>query len=177
MKRSINLSKGFTLAELIMSLFLSVIVIAVSYNFYVASKLVWAYTYAQSNMQRDAMLSLEKMIHGIDVGRKGIAEAHDILTPVPGFSGNPSSDSQIQFDDLAGDSRWFYLQNVQLVYRDENNIDSNIIDSDVQSLTFTRLDGRDNLVKIDLTLQRPVLGKTITVDVSTSIELRNYDGT
>jgi hypothetical protein len=172
--KSISNSKGFSIPDIIMGLFLSVIIVGVSYNFYTASKLVWAYTYAQSNMQRDAMISLEKIIHGTDTNRKGIAEAQDILTPSAS-----SSDSQIQFEDSVGTgtSRWFYLQNNQLVYMDENNNVSNILDGDVQTLTFTRPNGRDNLVNIDLTLQRLVLDKTITVNVSTSVELRNYDGT
>lgn len=177
--RLLKRSAGVSIIDVIVGLALSVIVAVVVYNFYELSTMTWSYSISQGSMQRTAMLGMEKMIHGVDAAHKGIAEASDMFLPVQDNSGDA-----IQFEDPAasGVSRSFYLApsvvgaRNRIVYMDENDNLSDVIESGVESLTFTRPNGRDNLVLIEFSLVGTVLEKDITVNMSTAVELRNYDG-
>lgn len=169
--RFLRRSAGTSIIDVLVGLLLSVISMGIVYNFYVVTKMTWLYSVSQSDMQRNAMLGMEKIIHGVDAAHKGVTEARDLFVPVQNSFGDV-----IQFEDsdAPGVVRSFYLQGDKIVYMDENNNISDIIGSDVQSLTFTRPNGRDNLVLIDFILQRTVLDKDITVEMSTAVELRNF---
>jgi hypothetical protein len=179
MRRSLRSPQGFTIAEVIVGAVLLAIITAVSYQFYNISKAVWVYIYVQGDLERTAMIGLEQMIHGLDVEnvvvsgqgystRKGVQEAGNIIQPAMGVSA-----SQIEFEDqdTPGVSRMFFMQGDRLVYMDDLDNNRDIIDSDLQSLTFTRL--IDDVVVIDLTLQRVVLDRQLSANVTTTIELRN----
>jgi len=162
--------RGLTIAEMIVASVLVVIIAAIAYNFYVLAKDAWVHTFVQGGMQTEAILGVEKMLYGVDATRKGIVEAQDILTPLA-----DGSSSQIEFVDQNDDttSRLFFQQGDTLVYTDENNVNTVIIDGDVQALTFTRPAGRPDVVEIKLILEDEVRGRVITVNLSTSARIRN----
>ncbi len=160
--------RGMTIAEVIVASLIVVIIAAVAYNFYVLAKDTWLHAFVQGDMQTEAILGIEKMLYGVDATRKGIMEAQDIITPLVGaFS------SQIEIVDQNDTtlSRLFFQLGDTLMYTDENNVSTVIINGDVQTLTFTRPTA--DVVVIDLILQRAIRGKVITVDLSTSARIRN----
>jgi Tfp pilus assembly protein PilE len=167
--------KGVTIAELIIGAVLVVILAGVVYNLYVYAKDAWLHVFVQGDMQAKAILAMERMVYGVDVDatsgyRKGIQEAQDILVPAIETSG-----SQIEFvdaEDIAV-SRLFFQNGDRLIYTDDVGVNTDILDSDVLTLTFDRPAGQNDLVNITLILQRVVRGKTITVDLLTSVRLRN----
>lgn len=166
----IRSEKGFTIAELIVSAVITLLVIGAAVGFYVIARDAWQHVLIQGDMQNEAILAIEKMFYGVDVSRKGIQEAQDVVIPAAGASSN-----QIEFidQDDALISRLFYQVGNKLVYNNENNIDSDLINSDVASVTFTRPSDNDDLIQINLVMQRIVRGKTISVNISTSVRLRN----
>ena len=167
-----NASKGLTIVEIIVACVLVVIITAVAYNFYVLAKDTWMHAFVQGSMQNDAILAIEQMVYGVGSTRKGIQEAQDIIVPIEG-----ASTSQVEFVDQDDDAltRLFFQNGDRLVYTDENDINSDIIDGSVQTLTFTRPAGQADLIQINLVLQRTVRGRAITVNLATSTRLRNID--
>ena len=168
-RRTTNL-RGVSLVELLVASILLVVVASVAYNFYIFAKNVWAHTSAQGNLQRDAMLGLEKMIHGVDADHKGIHEAQAITTPGMGVSA-----TQVEFTDGADAalSRRFYISGDALVYEDENNNNVNLIDENVKTLTFTRSPITESIITINIVLEKVALDKTISVDLETIVRARN----
>lgn len=162
--------RGFTIVEMLVASALILIAVTIAYNSYVFAKDAWLYLSVQGRMQSDGMLAMERMIHGIDANLKGIHEAQGIITPTPGNSG-----SSIEFVDGVDPtlSRLFYLSDDKVVYMDESNNTSDLIDQGVQSLTFTRPAGSDDLVVINLIQQRTAFNKTINVELNTSVRVRN----
>ena len=160
--------KGLTIAEVIVASLLVAIIAAVAYNFYVLAKDTWLHSFVQGDMQTEAILGIEKMLYGVDATRKGIMEAQDIVTPLVG-----ASSSQIELVDQDDDtlSRLFFQLGDTLVYTDEFNVNTVIIDGDVQTLTFTHPTA--DVIVINLVLQRAIRGKVITVNLSTSARIRN----
>jgi len=168
-----------SLVEILVGMALLTITVSVSYSFYTATKLSWAYALNQSGMQRDAMAALEKMVYGIDANREGITVARNVTAPAAPPSNSDTQGSQIDFWDPDTSillPRSFFVQNNQLVFMDTDSTTTIILDADVDSLTFTRPAGRANLIQINLALQRSVLQgkKIIDVSVNTSVELRNF---
>lgn len=166
----IRSGRGFTIAEFIVSAVITLLIIGVAVGFYVIARDAWQHVLIQGNMQNEAILAVEKMFYGVDVLRKGIQEAQDVVTPAAGASSN-----QIEFIDQDNTliSRIFYQVGDRLVYNNENDIDSDLIDGDVASVTFTRPIDNDDLIQINLIMQRIVRGKAISVNISTSVRLRN----
>ena len=163
-------TKGFTVVEMIVAAALIMVVISVAYYGYVLAKDAWLFVSVQGEMQRNAMLGVERMVHGVDGSLKGLHEAQGIISPTPG-----NSDSSIEFTDGVNNtlSRAFGINTDKLEYVDEANNSSDLIDQDVQTVTFNRPSGRDDLIEIGLVLQRVVAQKTITVNLNTSVKLRN----
>jgi Tfp pilus assembly protein PilE len=164
--------KGLTIAEVIVACALVAIITAVAYNFYVLAKDAWTHAFVQGSMQNDAILAIEQMVYGVGSTRKGIQEAQDIIAPIEG-----ASTSQIEYVDQDDDAltRLFFQNGDRLVYTDENDINSDIINNSVQTLTFTRPAGQADLIQINLVLQRMVRGRAVTVILATSTRLRNID--
>lgn len=170
MKKDISRLKGFTIAEMLVSAVLIVIVLTISYNIYLLAKEVWLYVYVEGNMLRTGTEAVEKMIHGVEVDKKGIQEAQDIITPASG-----TTNTRIEFVDQDNPalSRAFYKSGSTIRYEDEDNAVSDLVEEDVSQLSFTRPAARDNTIEITLVLQRTVLEKNVSVSFNTTVEVRN----
>lgn len=165
-----------TIVELLISSLLVIVIIAVAYGVYTMARDVQVCVFEQGRMQNKALFILERMIHGVGTARKGIEEAQDILSPAAGAA----AAAQIQFvdQDDATMTRSFYLLNSEVRYIDSGGSDTRLdidtdVEGDVQTLTFTRPADNDDLIEIGLILQKTVWGKSIVVDLSTSVRLRN----
>ncbi len=167
---------AFTIVEMLISAALILILIGVVYNLYVLAKDTWLNVYEHGRMQSKALFIMEGMVSGVDAGRKGIYEAQDVIIPAAG-----NSDTQIEFVDQDDPSvtRSFYLSGDREVrYIDEAGTDSYLdidedVDNDVEALTFTRPSDNDDLIIIGLALKKTVMGKHVSVNLSTSVKLRN----
>lgn len=170
---------GFTVPELIISMALLLILVGVSYNFYILTKDTYRYVFEQGRMQAKGIFILERIARGMDANSvdgtlRGIHTAQDIAVPSHG-----NSSSQIQFSDQDNNTLIFYVLNNEVRYADDVGNDIRVdtdltSDSDVQSLTFNRpADANSNLVEIGIVLQDTVAGKLINVVLSTTVRLRN----
>jgi len=171
--------RGFSIPEVIIGTLLLMVIMAVTYQFYSMAKVVWVYIYVQGDLERTAMISMERMIHGVDVDNvavgamayntpKGLQEARSIIQPAVGATA-----SQLEFEDQdnPGVSRLFFQTADRLVYTDSLNNSRDLIEEGVQALSFTMLAA--DVVQIDLTLQRNVLGRVMSSNSTTTVQLRN----
>jgi prepilin-type N-terminal cleavage/methylation domain-containing protein len=179
---------GFSIAELLVAAAIMVIVMAVTYNFYLVAAQAWRYVMTEGRMQRDALMALEMMAHGAEADHKGIHEAQGLVDITLGAD---EYGNMLEFIDQDNDavSRVFYLDpsNNQLTYVDDAGgatilIESGVVANPVPTGAdneswFYRDKTHDNLVKINLVLEEPVAGpgadRTARVRVRTQIELRN----
>ena len=170
-------AKAFTLPELLVSMLLVIVVIGVGYSFLVMAKDAYRYSFEQSAMQAKAIFILERILHGTDTTRKGIAEAQSITTPAPGGS-MPVITFVDQDNALLARTFLHNIPASEVNYVDENGINSRLdvdaqVDNDVQALLFTRTAGSGNMIQVDLILQRTILGKVMRLELSTSVIVRN----
>lgn len=155
--------KGFTVGELLAASFLTAIAIAAIYTVYIFANETWLKVSVQAELQEKAAYGLERMVRGVDGNYKGIQEAQSVTTPAVAGSGN-----QIFFVDSENPavSRTFYLSGDDVMYQNEV-----LVDGDVQTLTFSQ--PQAGLIRINLILQRTVLSGTSSINLFTSVDLRN----
>jgi len=155
--------KGFTVGELLAASLLTGIAIAAIYTVYVFANETWLRVCVQAELQEKATYGLERMVRGVDENYRGIQEAQSVTAPAVA-----GSDDQILFVDSSpsATSRTFYLSGNDVMYQNEI-----LIDGDVQTLTFSQ--PQVGLIKINLILQRIVLGRTSSINLFTLVDLRN----
>ena len=173
---------GVTIIEVLVSCMLALIVVAISFRFY-AMLTVWLCTFEQGNLERTAMIGLEKMIHGVDQDvemidgspfnvAKGLIEAQSISTPLLGNASN-----QVVFVDSQEASRSFSQVDDRLVYTDDIGNSRNIIDEDVDQLTVSRavadVGAADDVVYLRLILRKNVFIGQLEGQAETSVQPRN----
>ena len=78
--------------------------------------------------------------------------------------------------DDAALSRSFQISGDKLEYTDETGTTIDLIDRNVDLLTFERPTAQIDLIEINLVLEETMMGRTITVNLSTSAKVRNLTG-
>jgi len=160
--------KGFTVGELLAASLLTGMAIAAIYTVYIFANETWLKVSVQAELQEKATYGLERMVRGVDGNYKGVQEAQSVTIPAVAGSGN-----QILFVDSENGavSRSFYLSGDDVMYQNESAVTSVLVNGDVQTLTFSQ--PQAGLIRINLILQRAVLGGTSSINLFTSVDLRN----
>lgn len=170
-----GMSRGFTIVELLITVAI-IGVIAVTgfgYNFFVDSydlgRETFLSIYIHNNLYDKAMIGIDKMVRGAE-DHKGLQESQHVDTPVSGASGDT-----IVFADGEDVSvtRTIYLSGDDVIYAGGST--ETIVDGDVNTLTFSRPSGTNDLININIIMQKVSLGDTITVNLTTSVKLRNVN--
>ena len=154
--------KGFTIIELVIVTAIMGLVIGGVIAIYIMGTTAWKEGSVQVALQRGGSIAMEKMVRGV-YGTDGIREA----------SSAPSSTNTITYTSgIDNQERSFYLSSGEIMYDPNTSIsdDEFSIAENVTGLTFAV---SDSLVTIDLNLEGQVIDKTIKVDLSTEVKLRN----
>jgi len=155
--------EGFTVVEVLIAAVIMALVITGAISIYMMSHTAWREGSTQIALQRNASLAMEKMVRGVD-GRNGVREANDVTCPI---------DTDIRYTSgIDGIQRRFWLNGSEIWHTPDYSIDEDgdPIVKDVSNLQFT-VSG--DMVTINLGMQEMVTGKTIDVNLSTSVKLRN----
>lgn len=147
---------------MLVSAVLITMVVGAVYGLCLLAKDTYATVSIQGHMQREAMLGIESMFYGVDDDRRGLHEAVSY-----GIIGN----THISYTGTDGLTREFYQSDDKVIYEDAGNNATDLISGDVASLVFSAPE--DNLIVINLQLQRDYFGDAIAVNFITSGELRN----
>lgn len=157
--------KGFTVTELLLAATIMILVMGGLVIFCVIAQSVWITGNARIDLQQKARIAMETMVRGSS-GIEGIRRASVITSPAVGATG-----TSISFADASGNSRSFAASSGKIVYTDEVGNTTDVIDSNVQALTFTCISIR--WVEIDLSMSVTLRGKAISADLATGVMLRN----
>lgn len=177
MKNLIYSKNGFSLVEVLLASSIAAMIIGGIVIVYFMSVSAWNEGSAQFTLQRRGSIAMEKMTRGVD-GRNGIREAQEISLPATGATG-----TQINYVDAVNPAitRSFFISagddgdintpaDNQIIYS-EAGVDTPVVGSDVRSLSFNH--SSDNAVTIELGLQDNVRGKTLNLDLRTTVKMRN----
>lgn len=169
-------NKGFTITEIMIGMSIMLLVMGAALTIYNMSQVSWTEGNAQTGIQRDASIAMEKMIRGIS-GIYGIMDAKAVNTPnvTP-----PNIDNTIVFTGVDNVNRSFYLSNGELWY-DPNTSTSggeSRITRNVSGLEFRRGNGTtqygsEDRLGITLVLQQMVKSRLMSVTLYTAAKVRN----
>ena len=162
-------NKGMSVIETLIYAALLVLITAVLIGAFLPLSRILRDLQASRNIQKSARISLERMTRDIhsasNIGGGSILNAHPgklfLIVPQGGV------ETEVEF----------YLQNETLVAESGGEIEGNLTSSDVSvsNLVFQVMDnGKSKLVRIEMTLERNVSGKTKTADFYGSAVTRSY---
>jgi len=157
--------KGFTITEFLFAAAIMILAAGGLVVFCVIAQSVWLTGNARIDLQQKSRMAMETMIRG-SAEIEGIREATEIISPIVG-----ATDTSISFRDPSGNSRSFSAQAGKIVYVDDYGSSTNIVDGNVQSLTFTCMSLKR--VEIGLSMAVTIRGKVISADLATGVMLRN----
>ena len=160
--------KGFSFVELLVAVVISLLIVGGAIAIYLTCLTSWKEDSIQAFLQRQASITLEQMVRGIS-GNDGIREASSVNIP---------NSSTIEYTSgIDSVTRSFYLvESAQIIYDPNISVSSDeysIVDNvrtGPEGVTFSENGG---IVTINLGLGKQVLDKTISVDLTTQIKLRN----
>lgn len=164
---------GFTIVEVLITVaIVGIIAIAgFGFNFFVNSynmaRDTFLNVHAYTHIYTKGMIALDMIARGTE-NNKGLMESQSVTVPTPGGSGDT-----IEFLDGQDGvtTRSFYLSGDDLIYEGGSTL--TVINGNVTTLTFTRPPGQDDLVDIELVLEDNLLGTNVTVELDSSVKLRN----
>ncbi len=168
--------RGFTLPEILIGMTIMLLVMGAALTIYNMSQVSWVEGNAQTGLQRDASISMAKMIRGIN-GMYGIMDAKSVNTP---NATPPNIDNTVVFTGVDNVNRSFYLSSGMLYY-DPNTSTSGgetSIIKNVSGLEFRRGNGTaqygsEDRLGIKLVLQQMVKSRTMSVTLYTAVKVRN----
>jgi len=159
----LNENKGFTVPEILMASVTVMLVFLGIVGIYLMLQTVWMEGNARIDLQRQGRLAMECMARGAE-GKDGIMKA---------VSADVSTPGSIKLD--AG-TREFYLDGSRIMYDpdtavsdDEFTVAENVRTSP-PGLTFS---ASGDIVTIKLNMEDQPGGRTVNVDLSTKVRLRN----
>jgi len=159
--------KGFSLIEVLLAPLILVFVVGGTMVIYMMSITTWKEATTQITLQRNASITMEKMVRGV-AGVGGIREA---------VSATLVNANTIRYvDNTSSNERSFYLSDGQVFYDPDTTIanDEFSIVYDVRTnpagLVFAI---NSDLITISLGLEDDVRDTVINVDLSTKIKMRN----
>ena len=165
MARWVYEQKGLTIIEVLLGVVIMVLILGGTLAIFSISITAFEEGSAEINLQRNASIAMEKMVRGVVrvSGRDpGIREAVSVSIS----SGN----NRIDFTSNDGDTRAFALAGTELRYYPDSDLSGySVIAEDVADLDFAGT----HVISIDLKMQNVVRDKTIGVDLSTQVKLRN----
>ena len=164
---------GITLIEFLITAAIMTLVISAIVIVYLMSITNWDEGSVQVVLQRNASITMEKMIRGVG-GGSGIREASSVTIP---------NTTTIRYTSgIDGIEKSFYLNGSEAMYDSDTSINNNefSIAENISTgggggggspgLTFA-LNG--NMVVINLSMEEQVRDRLLSVDLSTQIKLRN----
>ncbi len=159
--------KGFTIIELVIVTAIMGLVIGGVIAIYIMGTTAWKEGSVQVALQRGGSIAVEKMIRGVD-GTNGIREASSVEL----YTSDTVYNVIRYTSGIDSQERSFYLSSGEIMYDPNTSIsdDEFSIAENVTGLTFAV---SDSLVTIDLNLEGQVIDRTIKVDLSTEVKLRN----
>lgn len=158
-------SKGFSLAELFMASVIMLLVAAGSMTVYLLSYSGWRESSGLAALQRTGSMAMEKMVRGVrgnnEARRNGLREAKSFSIPNAGTILFTSGVDSVE--------RRFYLSADKIIYRCGGG--ESTLAHDVDSLAFSKI--ANKRIRIDVTLQEEIKGKTISVNLESEVLIRN----
>ena len=165
--------KGFTIIELLTVMAIMGLVIGGVITIYIMGATAWKEGSVQVALQRGGSIAMEKMVRGV-YGTNGIREAKHNTDSEPNNVTLHSGNTEIQYKSgIDNVTRRFYLSGSEIWYdSDTSPGGGDCIAENVTGLTFSP-SLIDNMVTINLGMEGQVIDKTIKVDLSTEVKLRN----
>ena len=157
---------GFTIIELLSATVIMALVIGGSMAIYIMSLTAWKEGGVQIALQRKASITMEKIVRGIG-GLGGIREASNVELSV--------SNTKIEYwntSDIGSPERSFYISNNEIKYDSDTSVTGTdpSIAKNVTGLTFA-VSG--DVVTINLSMAEQVMDNTVTINLTTLVNLRN----
>ena len=150
---------GFTLAELLVVALVFTLVSGVAITTYTMLNRTMKEGLVLQELCHNANVAVEKMTRGRPENT-GLLAASSVDHPAAG-----ASDSRVDYTDVNGAARRFYLLNGRILA-----LDGTVMLSDVSSVTFTHV---DHMVRIGMVLQRRVFDRNIIFSFETQVYPRN----
>jgi len=165
MEKFINNRKGFSLMEFMIGSAIGVLIFACIMVIYIMALSSWKEGNMQVTLQREASITMEKMVRGVD-GNNGVREADQVSLP---------NSYTIEYTSgIDGTERSFYLSGTDIVFDPDTSVagDEYSIANVPDGITLAFTESSD-MVTIALGLQGDIKDRTITINLSTNVYLRN----
>lgn len=141
--------RGFTLVEAMIAMALAGVVLSSTLVWLSSNQRLWAATDQQLQASGEANLAMQFMVNGA-YGEPGLRMAEwNPVGPRPFISTSQGQPARIDFD--YGTNAYFYLLNDSGQIVDRR---TNVLCSNVSSLSFSRESSKPGTLKIDLTVMR-----------------------